>query len=192
MANRLPAWPFLSIALILLGFAQYPLVRYGLGLDTVIVMPPSTMAMFMIGGLMCALCAMILMVRRQPAIIHDRRQKQDDFFTAGCIHASGLLIFSGIPLANFLLCYYLWIKYRTRSAVLDGAGREALNFQISIYLFLLLSTFMVFAVVGLVTTPLILLFHLLCVILAIVQSARGRSFSYPVNIPVIQGRSSSD
>ncbi|MBT8114261.1 MAG: DUF4870 domain-containing protein [Arenicella sp.] len=154
-------------------------------------MPPSTMAMLMIGGLMSGLCAMLLMVNRRPQIAHVQQQPEPDIAAAGYIHACGLLIFTAVPLANFLLCYYLWIKYRGRSAWLDRTGIEALNFQISVYLYLLLSTFMVFAVIGLLTTPLILLFHLTCVIAAIIQTVRGKQFRYPANIPVIQGRSGS-
>lgn len=188
MADRLPAWLFLSISLILLGLAQFPLVRYVLGLDTIIVMPPTTMAMLAIGGLMSGLSAMILMVRRQPAITHYQHQDMPSSLTASRIHACGLLLFSGIPLANFLLGYYLWLKYRMYSAAIDQQGMEALNFQLSIYLYLLLSAFMVFVVVGLITTPLILLFYMICVVAAVIQTARGKSFRYPANIPIIQGR----
>ena len=192
MADRLPAWLFLSISLILLSLAQYPLLRYALGLDSIIVMPPTTMAMLAIGGLMCGLSAMILMVRRQPKITRYQHEGVTNPLIASRIHACGLLLFSGVPLANFLLSYYLWLKHRTHSAAIDRQGVEALNFQISIYLYLLLSAFMVFVVVGLVTTPLILVFYLLSVLAAVIQTARGKSFRYPANIPIIQGRSGQD
>ena len=144
--------------------------------------------MLAIGGLMSGLSAMILMVRRQPTISHYQHEDTASSLTASRIHACGLLLFSGIPLANFLLSYYLWLKHRAHSAVIDQQGMEVLNFQISIYLYLLLSSFMVFVVVGLVTTPLILIFYLLSVLAAVIQTARGKSFRYPANIPVIQGR----
>jgi len=187
MVNRLPTWVFLSLSMVLIGSALLPLMRVALGIDQVISMRFWTVVMLLIGGLMCALTAMILLVRRQPKL--DRYVGDEiDIKTATRIHASGLLLFSGIPLANFLICYWLWIKYRTKSAYLDRQGQEALNFQITIYLYLLLSLFMTLAVIGLLTTPLVLMLHLIGTLLAIVRVADAKSFHYPANIPIIQGR----
>ena len=188
MAARFSPLIFMSIALILMGFAQYPLVRAALGIDDSIRLPMSTTVMLMIGGLMCGLSAMILLVKRQPKKLAYSGDEPTNSLTLVGMHASGLLIFSGIPFANFMLAYHLWLKHRHRSAVLDRAGIEVLNFQISIYLYLLLSLFMVIAALGLITTPLLLIFYAVCVVVAIIQSLRGKAFSYPANIPVIQGR----
>ncbi|NNC99465.1 MAG: DUF4870 domain-containing protein, partial [Gammaproteobacteria bacterium] len=100
----------------------------------------------------------------------------------------GLLIFSGIPLLNFLACYWLWVSYRQDSETLDRVGQEVLNFQISVYLYLLLSLFMVIAGIGIITTPLLLIYHLMMTLLALVYVARAKDFHYPANIPIIQGR----
>ncbi len=189
MAARLPAWIFLMIALILMGVAQYPLMRVAFGIDTEISMPVSTMAMFMIGALMSGLTAMILLAGRQPKLAQYAGQDGNKLVVIA-INASGLLLFTGIPFANFLVAYYLWNRFRHQAKDIDDAGIEAINFQITIFLYLLLSLFMIFAVLGLITTPLLLVFYALCVIIACIYAMYGKQFRYPTNIPIIQGRSS--
>ena len=192
MVSRLPAWIFLTIGLVLIGLALLPGIRVVMGVDQKIGMQFLTVVMFLIGGLMSGLTAMLLLVRRQPKIDWARQPAELDRATirTRCLsmHASGLLLFTGIPLLNFLVAYWLWLRHRRSSQLLDMAGQEVLNFQISFYLYLLLSLFMVIAGVGIITTPLLLAFHLTVTLLGLWFAARGRQFHYPANIPIIQGR----
>ena len=183
----------MALGLALMGFAQYPLLRFGLGLDSQIGIPASTVVMFMIGGLMCALTAMILLVKRQTANIQSFPAKpasldSEDRYAALKLHAAGLLIFTGIPLLNFLASYHLWLKAKSKSPALFWQSTEVLNFQLSWYLYLLISLFLTLVVIGFITTPLLLLVHLLVSLLACAVSLSGKAFSYPGNIPIIQGR----
>ena len=192
MVNRLPAWIFLSIAMLLIGLALLPVIRLILGIDAVIGIQPLTMIMLLIGGLMCGLSAMILLVRRQPPINQYSNIEVgviNEKSTVTKIHSSGLLLFSGLPLANFLVAYYLWTSHRHKSQLIDQQGQEALNFQITIYLYLMLALFLVFPVViGLFFIPLVLILHLTLTLYAIFNSLSGSPAIYPINIPIIQGR----
>ena len=188
VAKNLPVWLFLSIALVLIGAALLPLFRVILGVDVEIGMDFFTVVMLMIGGLMSGLSAMIMLVRRAPSLEVSADVVEEQKVIASSMHASGLLLFSGVPLLNFLTVYWLWVKHRHESAYLNWVGREVLNFQITIYLYLLLSLFMVFAALGVVTTPLLLAFHFLATTIGIFACVLGKRFRYPANIPVIQGR----
>ena len=184
MVNRLPTWPFLSLAMLLMGFALFPVVRALLGIDEEIGIQFLTTVYFLIGGVMCGLTAMILMVRRQ--VTTSRHQDgQKDIKSAVILHCSGLLIFTAIPLANFLACYFYWLKIRHKSAWLDYQGREVLCFQITMYLYLLMALLMVIAIVGIFAIPLLLAFHLLVTLLAIIITSQGKQFRYPANINII-------
>jgi len=185
MVNRLPSWLFLSLAMILMGIALFPVVRAVLGIDETIAIQFLTVVYLLIGGLMCGLTAMLLMVRRQPTL---SRYQSEEIQTAlaAKLHATGYLIFTAIPLANFLACYYLWIKNRQYSQWLDYQGREAICFQITIYLYLLMALFMVLAIVGVFAVPLLLFFHFIVTTVATVQTARGLAFCYPANITIIE------
>lgn len=184
MVNRLPSWIFLSLAMLLMGLALTPLVRVGLGIDSTVKMPFLTVVSLLIAGLMCGLTAMLLLVKRQPKLknyLGDIKNRR----SAAQLHASGLLLFTGIPLLNFLVCYYLWVSNRSKSAYLDYQGREAICFQVTIYLYLLMCLFMAYVIVGAFAIPLLLLFHLLATLAAVIITVRGKQFRYPANISII-------
>ncbi len=140
---------------------------------------------------MCGLTAMLMMVRKQPKIRNYRNEAgrdetdQNDRISAVKIHACGLLIFTGVPLLNFLVCYFLWVRTRGQSEYLDYQGREAICFQISVYLYLLMCLFMAYIIIGAFVVPLILLFHLLASVSAIIATLKGEQFRYPANISII-------
>ncbi len=184
MVNRLKSWIFISLAMLLMGWALFPVMRVVVGVDDEFGMQFWTVLMLLIAGLMCALTGMLLLVRRQPSI-SQYQGVEEDHKAAAQMHACGLLLFSGVPLLNFLLCYLLWVNNRKRSAYLDYQGREAICFQISIYLYILLSLFMVFAVIGFFTTALLVLFHLIVSLVAMMMAYQGRAFRYPANITII-------
>lgn len=184
MVNRLQSWIFLSIAMIVMGLALFPVLRAILGQSEKIEIQFLTVVTLLIAGLMCGLTAMLLMVRRQPDIGRYLAEEVDTL-AAAKMHASGLLIFTGIPLANFLACFFFWIKHRNRSSYLDYQGREAVCFQITIYLYLMMSLFMAYVIIGVFAIPLILLFHLLATITATVMALSGKPFRYPANINII-------
>jgi len=187
VANRLQSWVFIVIALATMGWGMIPVVRVVSGLDDKLAGSYIWSVSFVIGGLMCGLTAMLLMVRKQPTI---SRYLNDDIepknvSRAAKIHASGLLIFTGIPLLNFLACYYLWVNSRGQSRYLDMQGREAICFQISVYLYLLMCLFMAYIIIGAFVVPLILLFQLVATVCAIITTLDGKTFRYPANITII-------
>jgi uncharacterized Tic20 family protein len=188
MVNRLQSWIFILIALFTMGWGMVPIVRFAFGLDNQLGGSYIWSVSFIIGGLMCGLTAMLMMVRKQPLIntyLGDASQANDKQ-TAAKLHATGLLIFTGIPLMNFLACYFLWLRTRGRSEYLDYQGREAICFQISIYLYLLMCLFMAYIIIGAFVVPLILLFHLLATLSAIFSTLDGKLFRYPANIEIIK------
>lgn len=167
-----------------MGWGMIPVIRVLLGLDEKLTGSYIWSISFLVGGLMCGLTAMLLMVRKQPTITQFSSNANEPK-TAAKIHASGLLILSGIPLANFLGCYYLWVKNRKKSEYLDRHGREAICFQISIYLYLLMCLFMAYIIVGAVAIPLVIVLHVIATLVAINCALSNKTFRYPANINII-------
>jgi len=184
MVNRLPSWLFMAIAMLLMGFALFPLLRVALGIDEQFEIEFWTVVFLLIAGLMCGLTGMLLLVRRQPDLL-SYKNDQMDHKTAAKIHATGLLLFTAIPLLNFFACYFLWIRNRHISQYIDYQGREAICFQITIYLYLLLGLFMTLAVIGIFAIPLLLFLHLIVTLVATAMAAQGEPFRYPANITII-------
>lgn len=184
MVNRLQSSIFILIALFTMGWGLVPIVRVAFGLDQQLTGSFIWSISFLIGGLMCGLTAMLLMVRRQPLITNYLSNKSDHK-SAAKMHASGLLLLSGIPLANFLMCYYLWTRNRAKSEYLDYVGREIICFQISIYLYLLMCLFLAFIIVGALAIPIIVLLHTIATIIGTATALNGKVFIYPANIAII-------
>ena len=184
MTRKLPAWLFLILGLGLLATAYIPLMRVALGIDQQFSMSFLVTITVAIGGLMCALTAMILLVRRvQPAEIAAAGEFSANLAAAG--HLSTLLIFTGVPLLNFIVCFALWRLRRHQSALLDFHIREALNFQIAMYLYMLMSLLMAYLLIGVFFIILLLLFQLCMALIAAITAKQGREFSYPASIAVI-------
>lgn len=96
-------------------------------------------------------------------------------------HLAGLLGFV-IPFASVLAPLVLWLMNRSRHPYIDEQGREAINFQLTILVYLLLSFGLVLALVGLVMIPLIVLFQLVMVLVAAVRVNDGEAWRYPVTL----------
>ncbi|MEX2479735.1 MAG: DUF4870 domain-containing protein [Gammaproteobacteria bacterium] len=96
-------------------------------------------------------------------------------------HLAGLLGFV-IPFASVLAPLVLWLLNRSRHPYIDEQGREAINFQLTILVYLLLAFALVLALVGLVLIPLIVLFQLIMVLVAAVRVNDGEAWRYPVTL----------
>lgn len=184
MVNRLRSSIFLLLAAVLIGTALLPILRVILGIDSEFGLAFNTVVMLLIGGLMSGLTAMILMLRRQPIFEHRHATSAQDKTVLIKIQGCGLLLYTGLPLANFLVGFWLWLRHRHQSAQIDAQGREMLNFQVTIYLFLLLSLFLVFIFIGIFTTQLILIFHLITTVVAIIAALRNKDATFPANIKI--------
>jgi len=184
MVNRLPIGLFLILSMLLIGWAVVPILRAFIGIDESIKMDFLWVVSFLIAGLMCGLTAMLLLARRQPRLKTYLGEEKNSVVAAS-MHASGLALYTGIPLANFLLCYFLWVRNRHQSRYLDQHGREAICFQITVYLYLMMCLFMAYIIVGAFAIPLVLVFHIVTTIVATVTVANGKDFRYPANIAIV-------
>ena len=197
MVNRLSAGAFLGLSLFFLSLALIPVARVVVKIDESIGIQFWTMIMLLIGGLMAGLTAMILLMRRQAhstssveLSLNTKSLEYENAKQVRSLYACGLLLYTGVPLLNFLVAYWIWKKHRNEMPDVDRVGREVLDFQITIYLYLLLSLFLVFAVIGLFTTPIILLFHFAATIFVFFANYNRQKFHYLANIPITLGRRS--
>ncbi len=198
MINRLPTWVFIALSLTLMGLALLPLLRVGFGIDKTIQMQFFTVVMLLIAGLMCGLTGMLLLTRRQPDIIAfnfpkpDSSRQRELNRKAAYMHATGLLLFTGLPLANFLACYALWLRNRTIAPELDVHGREVICHQITLYLYLLMCLFMSLLLIGIFGLLLLLAFHLSVTVIGMYQAWNNQVFRYPANIAIINRKLSNE
>jgi len=63
MVSRLQSWVFISLSMLLMGFALFPVLRVIVGVDDEFGMQFLTVVMLLIAGLMCGLTGMLLLAR---------------------------------------------------------------------------------------------------------------------------------
>ncbi|MCA8956036.1 MAG: DUF4870 domain-containing protein [Planctomycetes bacterium] len=102
------------------------------------------------------------------------------------LHLAGLSHYLiPVPGAGVVLPLILWQVKKDDSAFLDQQGREALNFQISILIYVVVSAILVFALVGIVLLPAVLLFQLVACVMAAIRANEGRVFRYPLCLRLV-------
>jgi len=101
-------------------------------------------------------------------------------------HLSALLGLIGIPLANILGPFVIWLLKRNEIPLVDVEGKEALNFQISMSLYMLLAALLIFVFIGFLLLPLLVIVDLVCIIIASIKTSNGEKFKYPITIRLIK------
>lgn len=99
-------------------------------------------------------------------------------------HASAFVGFL-FPFGNILGPLLVWAIKKDESQFVDENGKQALNFQITWTVWLLLSALSVLLVIGLVILPLVALAWLILVIIAIIRASENQVYDYPLTFDLI-------
>ncbi len=95
--------------------------------------------------------------------------------------ASLLIPFGGI--IGPLIC---WSSKKHESKWVDQNGKAALNFQLSVALYIIICIPLMFVIIGFVLFGAIIILELVCVIIASIKASKGEEYKYPLMIPFIQ------
>lgn len=98
------------------------------------------------------------------------------------VHLLAFVTFIGIPLGNILGPLILWLIKKGDMPLVDEQGKSALNFQISMTIYAVISFFLIFAFVGIVLLPIVIIMDIICTIIAAVKVNNGEPYSYPLSI----------
>lgn len=88
-----------------------------------------------------------------------------------------------VPFGNFLGPFVCWLLKKNEYPYVDYHAKEALNFQISVLIYLVVSALLIFVLIGIVLFPAVLIFDIVCTILATIQANDGKFYRYPLSIP---------
>lgn len=91
-----------------------------------------------------------------------------------------------IPFGNVIAPLVIWLLKKDECAEVARHALESLNFQISATIYIFVAGILCFVAVGIVLVPAVLLFVLVCVIVATVKAANGESFRYPLSLRFIR------
>jgi hypothetical protein len=98
----------------------------------------------------------------------------------GC-HLSALLGLI-VPFGNLIGPLIFWLVKRDQSPLVDREGKEALNFQISMTLYMLVSGVLIFVLIGIPLLFLVAILDLIFTVVAAVKVSSGETYRYPLTI----------
>ena len=79
-----------------------------------------------------------------------------------------------------------WLSKRDESVWVYINGRNSLNFQLSMLLYIVLAIPLIFIIIGIPIIVILGTLKVICIIIASVKASRGEDFRYPLVIPFIQ------
>jgi len=82
-----------------------------------------------------------------------------------------------------LIC---WLSRKEESYWVNLNGKNALNFQLSVMLYIVLAVPLIFIIIGIPIIIMLVTLKIICIIIASVKAAKGELFRYPLSIPFIQ------
>lgn len=91
-----------------------------------------------------------------------------------------------IPFGNILGPLVLWLIKRDTMPFVESEGKESVNFQISMTIYILVSAVLLFFCIGLPMIIALAVFDIVVVIMACMEASKGRSYKYPICIRFIQ------
>ena len=100
------------------------------------------------------------------------------------VHASA---FAGlfVPFGNILAPLLVWLIKREESEFVDANGKQALNFQMTWTVIVVLALFSLVIGVGLVLVPLVALAWVILVVLATVRASENEVYDYPLTVDLV-------
>ena len=115
-----------------------------------------------------------------PTQASDMDQRNWAMFT----HLSALLgLITGV---GFILGpLVLWLIKKDQMPQVNEAGKEAVNFQLTMLIAFLVSWVLVFLLIGFLLIPLVVLFDVVMSIIAAAQTSNGTRYRYPLTIRFI-------
>ncbi len=81
-----------------------------------------------------------------------------------------------------LLPLIVWLMKKQDSPVTAAHAKEALLFHISVYIYGIVSFFLIFVFIGIILLPAVSIFALVCAIIACVKASEGGFYRYPLTI----------
>lgn len=101
-------------------------------------------------------------------------------------HLSAFAIYIGIPFGNVVGPLIVWLIKRDQFPFVNDQGKEALNFNISVLIYGLVSAVLLLIIIGFFLIIALIIFHIVVTIMAAVAANRGEYYRYPLTIRMIK------
>ena len=109
---------------------------------------------------------------------------QDERTWAMFCHLSAFAGFI-IPFGSLIGPIIVWSIKRDQYPLVDDQGKEAINFQISMFLYYIIAALLILVVIGIFLLGALFIFKLIMTVIASIKANEGTRFRYPLNIRFI-------
>ena len=111
---------------------------------------------------------------------------QDEKMWAMLCHLSALIACIGIPFGNIIGPLVVWLIKKDQMPFVDDQGKEALNFQISVIIYAIVSAILIVVVIGIFLLIAVGIFWLVMIVVAGVKANGGQAYRYPLCIRLLK------
>jgi uncharacterized protein len=101
-------------------------------------------------------------------------------------HLLSLTQLLGVPLGNILGPLVIWLLKKEADPFADTCGKESLNFQISMTIYMIISGILVLLFIGIFMVIALMIFNITYTIIAAIKASEGTSYTYPFTIRFIK------
>ncbi|SVB65017.1 uncharacterized protein METZ01_LOCUS217871 [marine metagenome] len=124
------------------------------------------------------------MPEEQPQQIESQPTKDERTWAMLC-HFSA---FTGLifPFGNFLAPLIIWLIKKEELPFVEDQGKEVLNFQISMTIYLLISGILCIILIGIPIVIGLVIFCFIITIIAAISANDGKTYRYPMNLRLIK------
>lgn len=140
-----------------------------------------------LGFVIAPIVALVVFVRRRKQNrdpVESTLSEEQENNWAMWAHISTFLSML-VPLGNFIGPFIVWQLKKNESEFVADQAKEALNFQISLLIYMLISVVLIFVVIGIFLIIGLALFSIIMVIVAGVKANQGEYYRYPMCLRLI-------
>jgi len=91
-----------------------------------------------------------------------------------------------VPFGNIFGPLVVWLIKKDQSWFVNDQGKEAINFQISVTIYLIIAGLSFLVLIGIVLFPLVALFGIILTIIAALKANDGITYRYPLTIRLLK------
>lgn len=114
-----------------------------------------------------------------PVLTSDRDERMWAMFC----HLGTLVTW--FPFANIILPLTIWMVKKETSPLVNDQGKEALNFQITIFIGYVICIPFVLILIGVPAMAALFLYHVIFSIVAAIKANEGQAYRYPYTLRLV-------
>lgn len=120
--------------------------------------------------------------RTERSTAYPRSKEEKDWVTG--VHAAALIGYV-FPMAWVLGPLVIWLAKKDEMPALDVHGRDVLNFQLSMVIYMAIASILIFVFIGIPALVVLGIVQLVATILGIIKASQGERFKYPWSLNIL-------